>query len=85
MRPGVLRPVTDSAISIAHLLEFVNNYFPDILPESVLKHFGYDARPEGVLGKDALYSERDLDSISNRELLVGRRAGGVRATKRPCR
>ena len=29
---------TDSTISIAQLLEFVNRYFPDILPESVLRH-----------------------------------------------
>ena len=49
----------DSAISIAQLLEFVNRYFPDILPESVLRHFGHDARPEGKLGESVLYSDRD--------------------------
>ena len=31
--------LTTSAISISNLLDYVNYYFPDILPESVLKHF----------------------------------------------
>lgn len=61
---------TDSIISIASLLDYVNEYFPDILPEDVLKHYGHDARPEGKLGKDALYSDRDPDSVSNRSLLA---------------
>lgn len=52
---------TDSTISIAQLLEFVNRYFPDILPESVLRHYGYDARPEGDLGENVLYSDRRAD------------------------
>ena len=50
--------VTDSSISIAQLLDFVNRYFPDILPESVLRHFGYDARPDGDLGKNVLYQKK---------------------------
>ena len=50
--------ITDSTISIAELLDYVNEYFPDILPESVLRHYGYDARPEGKLGENALYSDR---------------------------
>lgn len=36
----------------------------------MLKHYGYDARPEGDLGDDALYSDRDTDSVSNRSLLA---------------
>lgn len=62
--------VTSSTISIAELLDLVNEYFPDILPEDVLKHYGYDARPEGDLGDDALYSDRDIESVSNRSLLA---------------
>ena len=54
---------TDSTISIAKLLDFVNKYFPDILPESVLRHYGYDARPDGELGEDVLFSRRDTSSI----------------------
>ena len=50
---------TVSDISIAQLLDYVNRHFPDILPESVLRHYGHDARPEGKLGESALYSDRD--------------------------
>ena len=62
--------VTSSTISIAELLDHVNQYFPDILPEDVLKHYGYDARPEGDFGENVLYSERDTESVSNRSLLA---------------
>jgi len=61
---------TDSVISIAQLLDYVNRYFPDILSESVLRHYGYDSRPEGKIGESALYSDRDYDSVSNRSLLA---------------
>ena len=60
---------TDSAISIADLLDYVNRYFPDVLPESVLKHFGHDARPEGTIGEDALYQQR-TSTLTNREILA---------------
>lgn len=59
---------TDSAISISKLLDYVNKYFPDILPESVLKHYGHTERPEGKLGESALFSDRNLDT-DNRTLL----------------
>ncbi len=49
---------TGSNISIEHLLDFVNAFYPDILPEDVLKHYGHDARPEGKIGNDALYRRR---------------------------
>ncbi len=70
--PRLSTASTDSVISIAELLEKVNSYFPDILPEDVLRHFGRAERPEGVLGKSALYSDRE-ESISTEELydLVG--------------
>ena len=70
MRPGFQGPVTDSAISIADLLESVNQYFPEVLPEDVLKHFGHDARPDGKLGESALYSTKNSDNLSNRSLLM---------------
>lgn len=59
---------TDSTISISKLLDYVNKYFPDILPESVLMHYGHTERPEGNLGKSALFSDRNLD-MDNRTLL----------------
>lgn len=61
--------VTSSTISIASLLDYVNKYFPDILPESVLRHYGYDERPIGELGEDALFSLRDNDLPSAHELM----------------
>ena len=70
MRPGFQGPVTDSTISISELLDYVNEYFPDILPEDVLKHYGHDARPDGKLGESALYSDRDDGGMSNRQLLA---------------
>ena len=71
MRPRFQHLVTDSTISIAQLLDFVNEYFPDILPEAVLRHYGYTERPSGTLGESALYQDRDPDSYSNRSLLAG--------------
>lgn len=62
--------VTSSTISISDLLDYVNKYFPDILPEEVLKHYGYSRRPEGDFGDDMLFQDRDTDSISNRSLLA---------------
>ena len=54
--------VTSSTISIANLLDLVNQYFPDVLPEDVLKHYGHDARPEGDLGGDMLYSSHETET-----------------------
>lgn len=42
------------------MLDCVNIYFPDILPESVLKHYDYSSKPEGNIGKSALFS-RDVN------------------------
>ena len=60
---------TDSAISIAQLLEFVNRYFPDILPEDVLRHFGYESRPDGVIGMEVVYQQRTT-ALNDREVLA---------------
>lgn len=46
-------PLTGSTISIADLLTYVNRYFPDVLPESVLRHFGHREGPAGKLGEGA--------------------------------
>ena len=50
---GVPATLTGSSISIANLLTYVN---PDVLPESVLRHFGHSERPAGKLGEGALFS-----------------------------
>lgn len=49
---------TGSKISIAKLLDIVNELYPDILPEEVLKHYGHTERPAGKIGESALYSSR---------------------------
>ena len=67
MRPGFQGP-TGSSIKIADLLELVNEYFPDVLPESVLRHFGHTERPEGKVGESALFSLRNTEGVSNRSL-----------------
>ncbi len=51
--------LTDSKISISKLLDYVNQYFPDVLSVNVLHHYGHTERPEGKLGKSAVYSDRD--------------------------
>lgn len=68
MRPEFQRSVTDSTISIRSLLDYVNQYFPDVLPESVLRHYNHDRRPEGKLGESALYQRRD-DTRTDRDVL----------------
>lgn len=68
MRPEFQRSVTDSTISIRSLLDYVNRYFPDVLPESVLRHYNHDRRPEGKLGENALYQRRD-DTRTDRDVL----------------
>ena len=66
LSPEVSTPPTGSTISISNLLDCVNNCFPDILPESVLKHYGYSSRPEGNIGKSALFSrDVNIDSRHN--------------------
>ena len=56
-----------STISISELLDSVNRYFPDILPEDVLRHYGHTERPAGRLGESALYSMRDPQQIAEWE------------------
>ncbi|MGI6196663.1 MAG: hypothetical protein ACOYIO_06240 [Eubacteriales bacterium] len=54
---------TDSTISIADLLDFVKNHFSDILPESVLQHYGI-SRKESAVSDSVMYSfNADKDSV----------------------
>ena len=52
--------VTSSTISISDLLNYVNKYFPDILPEDVLRHYKHEKRPTGDFSESVLFSDRDL-------------------------
>ena len=45
---------TGSKISIARLLDIVNEIYPDILPEEALNHYGHNERPTGKIGESAL-------------------------------
>lgn len=56
-----------SSISAPIHLGDEDYYFPDILPESVLKHYGYSSRPEGNIGESALFS-RDVDYAEYAEI-----------------
>ncbi len=66
--PQVSTPATGSNISIANLLDYVNRYFPDMQSESVLRQYGYTARPDGEIGKSALYS-KSIDDTGRTSLL----------------
>ena len=61
---------TDSTISIAKLLDYVNQYFPDILPVDVYQHYGHESRPSGELGESALYKSPNSRGMSPRQLLA---------------
>lgn len=67
--------ITDSTISISEFLDLSIGKFPDILPESVLKHYGYDSRPNGKLGNSALYSMRPANLEGLRQIY-----GTIRST-----
>jgi len=68
--PGAVRPelrektslqsLTGSAISIANLLDRVKEYFPDILPATVLEHYGM-SRPDTKIGRNIRYSLKDSE------------------------
>lgn len=60
--------LTDSKISISQILDFASKYFPEILPESVLRHYGFEARPAGELGESMLYSEDVPDEAVQKAL-----------------
>lgn len=62
--PQLSTAATGSKISISDLLDYVNRYYPDILPEDVLRHYGYTVRPDGVIGESALYSLKEEDNTS---------------------
>ena len=51
-----LLAVTDSKISVSQLLDLSIDNFPDVLSESVLRHYGYESRPDGKIGESALFS-----------------------------
>ncbi len=68
--PPVSTPDYRTTISISELLSYVNKHFPDVLPESVLRHFGHTERPDGVIGKSVLFSDRSGEDVSTRGLLV---------------
>lgn len=54
---------TDSKISIENLLRFVNHFSPEVLPEDVLRRFGYPDRPPGKYGERMLFEKNALERI----------------------
>ena len=63
-----VRHLTDSTISVSQLLDFVNRYFPDILPEDVLRHYGHAQRPKGTFSDSARYSKEPDAKTSPRRV-----------------
>lgn len=61
---GLESPTTGPTISIADLLDIASETFPDILPESVLRQYGFDTRPEGAQSKYVLFG---LNTTPNTE------------------
>ena len=64
--------VTSPTISVADFLDYVNQYFPNVLSEDVLRRFGHTERPKEInsskrgknkdLGEDILFSRRASNS-----------------------
>lgn len=76
-------PVTSSDYTVPSVLNLVKEHFPDILPEDVLKHYGYESRPDGKLGESVLYSARQetknlvaLHNLTEEKLLKSLKLGG---------
>ena len=57
-------------VSIADFLEIVNETYRSILSADVLKHFGAERPADGYYSDRVLYSDRDIDSVSNRDILA---------------
>lgn len=66
--------LTGSTISISDLLELVNEYYPDHLPEDEWKQFGHKARPEGKNGISALYQISDTTLTPEQQAEIERKA-----------
>lgn len=62
-------PVTSSTISISDLLDYVNKYYPDILPQDVLKHYERDNRPKSELSDSVKYQDRE-SLITDSEFVI---------------
>ncbi len=56
--PDLSDYLTDSNISIAHLLDLVNKNYPDILPMDVLQHYGKSERSDGAFSGQVKYSQK---------------------------
>ena len=52
--PQMRSSSTDSAMSISEALNYVKDLFLDVLPEDVLKHYGYNGRPKGKISESAM-------------------------------
>lgn len=68
--------LTGRTISVKQLLQNVNNIYPDILSESVLRKFGHDSRPEGAFAKDVLYSRSGSSSSLTPRVLLSTMTDG---------
>ena len=77
--------IAGSIINIANLLDYVNKYFPDILPEEVLKHYGHTSRPEEKIGDSALFQDRLDIADRNRAVILQKKRKVLRKNWRNLR
>ena len=59
---------SDFTISIAELLDMVKDTYPDILPQSVLDHYGI-GRPKGGLSNSVKFSLKNVSKLESENLI----------------
>ena len=65
---NTLQSLTDSTISVADFLSIVKDTYPDILPQSVLDHYGI-GRPKGGLSNSVKFSLKNVSKLESENLI----------------
>ena len=63
-------PIKATTISIPHLIEIVKSTHQSILSDDVLSNLGEVRNPQGSYADKVLFSDRDPDTLTNREILA---------------
>ncbi|WP_195542794.1 MuF-C-terminal domain-containing protein [Massiliimalia timonensis] len=65
---NTLQSLTDSTISVADFLSIVKDTYPDILPQSVLDHYGRE-RTEGIFTNSLKFSLKNVSKLESENLI----------------